>query len=344
MKFGPMPVGAAEGAILAHSVAARQRPHAQQVTYRIAKGTVLSAAHIEDLVAEGMREVTVARLEAGDVHEDAAALRLARALVQGAKGVELGGAATGRVNVRATGAGLVALDVDAIHALNRINPGITVATVPQWHRLDRRGLAATIKIIPYAVPEADLAKACVVGAGAMGFAVPQLASATLIETQVGRDLPGEKGRQSVAGRLERLGVHLSERVVVAHEAGAIAEALRAAPGALKLILTGSATSDLQDTAPEGVRAAGGQIVHYGMPVDPGNLLFLGDVDGGAVIGLPGCARSPALNGADWVLERVICAVPVTPEDIAGMGVGGLLKEIPSRPMPRGRIDAGADVV
>ena len=67
-----------------------------------------------------------------------------------------------------------------------------------------------------------------------------------------------------------------------------------------------------------------------MPVDPGNLLFLGSLKGTPVIGLPGCVRSPALNGADWVMERLICGVPVTARDIAEMGVGGLLKEIPTR--------------
>jgi len=73
-----------------------------------------------------------------------------------------------------------------------------------------------------------------------------------------------------------------------------------------------------------------------MPVDPGNLLVLGRIGDRPVIGLPGCARSPALNGADWVLERVACGVPVTSADIAAMGVGGLLKEIPTRPQPRDR--------
>ena len=71
-----------------------------------------------------------------------------------------------------------------------------------------------------------------------------------------------------------------------------------------------------------------------MPVDPGNLLFLGHLGDRPVIGLPGCARSPALNGADWVLERVICGQEVTSADIAAMAVGGLLKEIPTRPQPR----------
>jgi molybdenum cofactor cytidylyltransferase len=101
-----------------------------------------------------------------------------------------------------------------------------------------------------------------------------------------------------------------------------------------LILTGSATSDLHDTAPEALRRAGGVVERFGMPVDPGNLLFLGSLAGRAVVGLPGCARSPALNGADWVLERLACGIAVSGAEIAAMGVGGLLKEIPTRPQLR----------
>jgi molybdenum cofactor cytidylyltransferase len=126
--------------------------------------------------------------------------------------------------------------------------------------------------------------------------------------------------------------------MVDHDAQAIATALKSADAPLICILTGSATSDLHDTAPEGLRRAGGTVAHFGMPVDPGNLLFLGHLGDRPVIGLPGCARSPALNGADWVLERLICGVTVTPADIAAMGVGGLLKEIPSRPRPRRAAD------
>ena len=84
--------------------------------------------------------------------------------------------------------------------------------------------------------------------------------------------------------------------------------------------------------------AGGVLTRFGMPVDPGNLLFLGERRNMPVIGLPGCARSPKLNGADWVIERIACGLEVSPDDIADMGVGGLLKEISSRPQPR---DGGA---
>ena len=114
----------------------------------------------------------------------------------------------------------------------------------------------------------------------------------------------------------------------------MAQALSGIESDLVLILTGSATSDQQDVAPEALREAGGTVTRFGMPVDPGNLLFLGQLRERPVIGLPGCARSPALNGADWVLSRVACGLEVSDDDIAAMGVGGLLKEIPSRPQPR----------
>ncbi|ABD54679.1 molybdopterin-binding protein [Jannaschia sp. CCS1] len=331
MRFGEVPVGAAEGAILAHSVIAADPINPASLTYKIAKGTCLTAEHIRDLAANDVVTVVVARLDAGDIHEDDAATRIARALC--GPGLLADGAATGRVNLRAESAGIVQVDAEAIEQVNRINPAMTVATVAQWTRLEARGLAVTVKIIPFAAREEDVAAACAIGQGAVRLREGVIGSATLIETQVGAPL-SEKGRRSVKGRLDRFSVLLSERVVVDHDIASVAGALVSAPGELLLILTGSATSDSADTAPEAVRAAGGEVIHYGMPVDPGNLLFIGRLGAKIVIGLPGCARSPALNGADWVMERVICGIAPEDLDIPGMGVGGLLKEIPSRPRPR----------
>ena len=71
-----------------------------------------------------------------------------------------------------------------------------------------------------------------------------------------------------------------------------------------------------------------------MPVDPGNLILIGQSDGKTLLGAPGCARSPKENGFDWVLMRLLAGIPVTRDDITGMGVGGLLMEIVTRPQPR----------
>jgi molybdenum cofactor cytidylyltransferase len=157
-----------------------------------------------------------------------------------------------------------------------------------------------------------------------------MSRAVLIQTVTEAD-DGETGHRAIQERLRALNVDMQPKRLVPHREDALAAALADTGDAdLILILTASATSDPADVAPQALRRAGGTVERFGMPVDPGNLLFLGQLHGTPVIGLPGCARSPALNGADWVMERVICGVPVTGADIAAMGVGGLLKEIPQR--------------
>ena len=97
-----------------------------------------------------------------------------------------------------------------------------------------------------------------------------------------------------------------------------------------LIFGASAVVDRADILPSAVTEVGGKVEHFGMPVDPGNLLFIGNVEEISIIGMPGCARSPKLNGFDWVLWRLLANVPVTGRDIMLMGNGGLLKEINER--------------
>lgn len=324
MKFGAVPIAGALGAVLAHSLVAGKR---------IAKGTILSEDHLLALTQAGFSEVTVARLEDGDVDEDTAAAKLAQAMLAEGDGIRATGAGAGRVNLYTDHCGLMRIDAEIVHRINAVDPMITIATVPDYHRVDAGGMIATIKVISYAVSSAALDAATDVAAGAVSVLRPVYQTATLIETTIG-DTPSDKGRRAMAGRVERMGMVLSERVLVPHQKEPVAQAIRSAPGDVVFVLTASATSDTLDVAPQALRLAGGAVERFGMPVDPGNLLFLGQIDETPVIGLPGCARSPALNGADWVLERVICGLEVSHDDIAAMGVGGLLKEIPIRPMPR----------
>nr|WP_298290469.1 molybdopterin-binding protein [uncultured Litoreibacter sp.] len=330
MKFGAVSLAKAEGGILAHSL--------RQGDVRLRKGQMLSADDITQLQRAGVAEVVVALLGAQDVEENAAALRVASALVDGSgDDVELTKPFTGRVNVIATSPGIARIEAEAINALNAIDPMITCATVAPMNRMEKGGLLATIKIISYAVDEAALERAEAAArrpSGAIDVTTAQLKSACLIVTETGAEPDKGKGVSAVEARLTALGATLSEVITVPHRGAALADALRTATADLVLILTASATSDPVDVAPQALRDVGGQVDRFGMPVDPGNLLFVGKLNGRPVIGLPGCARSPALNGADWVLERVVCGTPVSSDDIAAMGVGGLLKEIPQRPQPR----------
>lgn len=328
MKFGPVKVEQAQGTVLAHSVALGARR-------RLRKGRVLDANDIAALTGAGIEAVTVARLEDGDVFENDAARDLADALVPDPSDQHLRvtEAFTGRVNLLAEGPGVAVLDVAALEAVNRIHPMITLATVPPFQQMANGGMVATIKIISYAVPQDALAEACAVARAALRLAPPVINKVRLIITDT-EGGAGSKGQKAIEDRVAAFGLKLAAPQIVAHEEAALARALRDQPQGLTLILTGSATSDIEDVAPAALRLAGGDVARFGMPVDPGNLLFLGNFSEYPVIGLPGCARSPALNGVDWVLARVICGIEVTDGDIAAMGVGGLLKEIPTRPQPR----------
>ena len=327
MQFGPVPISEAEGATLAHSIRAGGR--------RFGKGEVLSRADIAALRDAGVKEVTVARFESADLPEDEAAARVASALA--GAGLSISAPFTGRVNVFAEEAGLIRIDADKIKAANRIDEAVTIATLPDYARVAPRQMLATVKIIPYAAPEKAAAKAADALVGALKLLPRKLTKASVFLTRT----PGmkesliAKGGAAVEARLTALGVASDAPVATPHQTAPLAEALTKAEGEIILILGGSATSDRNDVGPAAVVAAGGRIERFGMPVDPGNLLFLGDLSGRPVVGLPGCARSPKLNGVDWVLERLVCGVPVGSADIEAMGVGGLLKEIPSRPQPRG---------
>ena len=327
MRFGPVPLAQAVGCILAHSELVEGG--------KVRKGQVLGAAELDLLRAAGLAQVVVARLEPGDVGEDPAATRLGRAVA--GPGLILTQAHTGRVNLKAVGPGIVRLDAAAVLALNRVDPSVTLATLAPFARVSAGTLVGTVKIISYAVAGDRLEAAMAVAAGAVSVVPVCMKTAGLVLSEAAPGVGGKltaKGREVMGRRLRALGMRLEEVRVVAHEEAAIAQALAAVAGEIVLLLTGSATSDLYDTGPQALRAAGGQVARFGLPVDPGNLLFYGRLGARPVIGLPGCARSPALNGADWVLERMVCGLDVTGEDVAGMAVGGLLKESAMRGQPR----------
>ena len=328
MKFGPVATQEAEGTILAHSLTAG--------TTRLKKGRRLRPEDIAALTAAGINTVTAARLGPDDIGEDEAAERLIERLANA--NLSASAPFTGRANLHAEQAGILTVDAAAIARLNAVHEAITLATLAPFTRIRARQMVATVKIIPYAAPASAVQTAeAALPAPPLRLHPFTVQSARLILTEI----PGlkasllAKAETSVRDRLSSLGISLHTTLTTDHTAAAVATALaQSTPCDLTLIFGASATSDRADACPAGLIEAGGTLTRFGMPVDPGNLLFLGALRGKPVIGLPGCARSPALNGADWVLERVAAGLEVTSTDIAAMGVGGLLKEIPTRPRPR----------
>jgi molybdenum cofactor cytidylyltransferase len=331
--FGPTPLDQALGAVLAHT---------QRLPGRvIRKGAVLDESAIAALRAAGVGEVIAATLEADDVDEDSAARRLGEALL--AQGITASRAATGRVNLHAGHSGLLRIQAATIDALNDVHPALTVGTLPDYAVVEAREMIATIKIIPFAAPSQALARAEALAHRAQAFTLHRFSPRTV--GLVLTTLPGLK--QSVLdgtvdatlARVQALGGTLLTPRTCPHEEEPIARELAAlmAQGADLLLVAGaSAVVDSRDVGPAGIVRAGGEILHFGMPVDPGNLICLGRIGERPALVLPGCARSPKLNGIDFVLSRLFAGLGVTGSDVAHMGVGGLLKDVDSRPLPRAR--------
>lgn len=332
MKFGPVALADAEGAVLAHTV--------RLSAGILKKGTVLDGEAIARLGGDGIAEVVAAVLEPGDVGEDDAAARLAGCIA--GPTVRADPAFTGRANLFAEAAGVLVIDRDAVNRLNRIDPSVTLATLPAFQAVEAGRMVATAKIMPFAVSAEVMAQALAV----LDAAQPILSVAPFQPMKVGvvsTLLPGlkpkivDKTLAVLADRLAPAGAAIVAEERVPHEAAALASALArvSAAGADLLIVFGaSAVVDRHDVIPAAIEAAGGTVEHFGMPVDPGNLLLLGRIEGNRVIGAPGCARSPKENGFDWILHRTLAGLDVTRDDIVGLGVGGLLMEIVSRPQPR----------
>ncbi len=329
MKFGSVPVSRALGAISAHAVRIGEG--------RLKKGQKIGPAEQAALRAAGVEWVIAAELEPGDIGEDQAAQRLAEAIA--GPHLRLDPPFTGRVNLFATASGLLKVARPRIDAINQVDDAITVATLSEYHPVVEGDMAATVKIIPFATSATALAAACDAAERAAVAVAPYRPLRIGVISTL---LPGLKASvvNKTLGVLEARLVPARARIVedrrTPHEIAALAEtvsAIRDRCDAL-VIFGASAITDRRDVIPAAIEAAGGRIAHFGMPVDPGNLLLIGDLEGKPVIGAPGCARSPKENGFDWVLGRVLADIPVTRADIQAMGVGGLLMEIESRPQPR----------
>ncbi|MBI1906694.1 MAG: NTP transferase domain-containing protein [Rhodocyclales bacterium] len=322
MIFGRFALADALGVMLAHTLKVDGR------SFR--KGHVLDSADLTMLREAGVTEVSGARLAPDDVPENDAAAEIAALL--GGINTTTRAPYAGRSNVHAVPRGVVEVDAECIDRLNLLDEAIAIGTLPPYALARAGQVLATVKIIPCAVPRRllDACRAIVASSRPLRLAELRPHRVALIMSA----LPGMSDKQvtsalgATRARVEALGSRLALVLRCAHERDAIADVLRqtlAAGCDLVLINGASMTKDRLDTVPAAISAAGGEIVHFGMPVEPGNMLLLGRVGSVAVVGLPGCARSRRSNGLDWLLHRLLAHLPVTREHIMRMGVGGLIR-------------------
>jgi molybdenum cofactor cytidylyltransferase len=323
--FGEFPVAECEGLLLAHTL--------RVADGSLKKGRRVTSADLQALMAAGHQRVYGARLAADDLAEDAAAAAVA-ALLQG-EGIVARRAYTGRCNLHATQRGLVAVDAEIIDRINAIDESVTVATLAPLSPVRAGGVVATVKVIPLAVGR-DIIDRCADEA-ARGLALSLWPFARKRAALIVTEQPGDPEKNyagavtSSRRRIEDLGSHLGLVQRCRHRRDAVGLALHetlAAGCDLVMISGATVPKDRADTIPSAIVAAGGEIIHFGMPVEPGNMLLLARIGDVPVIILPGCARSRRTNGLDWVLQRMLAGMPMGSAEIRSMGVGGLIRNAP----------------
>ena len=335
MKFGPASPADAIGGVTVHTL--RQGPLV------LKKGTTIGPVEAEALTRAGVKEVVVVRLEDGDVSEDVAAASIAQAVA--GEGINVERAFTGRANLFAAAAGVLVVDRAAVDRINGVDEAITFATLAAYKPVVEGEMVATVKLIPFGV-EAKLCDAAVAAAAgsALRVAPYTVKRVGIISTL----LPGlapkviEKTLRVTADRLAPAGAIILAERRVPHDEKVLAVAIKELLGLgaeLVIVFGASAIADRRDVIPAAVTGIGGAIEHFGMPVDPGNLLLIANAGGIPILGAPGCARSPVENGFDWVLTRLLAGLKVTRGELTVMGVGGLLMEIVTRPQPRENFEA-----
>ncbi len=328
MKFATFAIDDARGGLLAHTI--------RLPDLFIPKGRKLAPEDVARLRAAGVAEVQVAAMESKDVAEDIAAARIGRALA--GSGVIAREARAGRCNLHAAFHGLLHFDRRRINAFNHVDEAMTLGTLPADEVVERGAMIATIKVNPYAAPERIVA-ACERAAAPLQILAFRPHRVSLIQT-LAPELKAsvlEKTSRHTRERLVGLGSALCADLRVPHEEEALSRAIaarRSADDDLILVCGACSIADRRDVVPAALEKTGGRVVHVGMPVDPGNLLLLGELGGRLVIGMPGCARTPRLNGFDFVLRRILAGLHVGRDDIMSMGVGGLLRDIPWNAKPK----------
>lgn len=326
MIFRDFPREEAEGVMLAHTLKLHNLPTA--ATFK--KGRSLSAADLELLRDAGISTVSGARLDPDDLDENQAAGAIAAMLAS--EHLAPRAAHAGRCNLHAQQSGIVMVAREVIDRLNHVDEAITIGTLSPYAPVRKGQVVATVKIIPFAVRQ-DRIAAC----SELISSLPPLRLAPLVPHRVALIMSESSGTTPsvldktlavTRQRIDSLGSQLSLELRCPHESGAISAALAQAlaAGCELILVSGAAvTKDRGDVVPSAIVRLGGEISHFGMPVEPGNMLLLARIGPVTVINLPGCARSSRTNGLDWLLQRLLARLPVGGADIMNMGVGGLIR-------------------
>jgi hypothetical protein len=297
---------------------------------RWAKGRRLTTADLNALAAAPPGPpVTVLLAEAGELHEDDAALRLARAV--GGEGLDLRGPTQSRVDLVASTAGVVNVRIPELERLNRLDP-LEVFTVFDGQTVETGDLVASIKVAPHVVEAAIVDEGVRLtdfGAHPIVWVAPFQAGRVGVLVKESLHAPArERFEASVRAKVEGLGSTVAAIEYVDDDPDAVEEAMSRftrEPDPVDLVMTaGAASTDPEDAVFLAIAALGGRMVRRGVPAHPGSMLWLARVGRTAILGLPTCGAYSKATAADLLLPRLLSGEPASEKTVAKLGYGGIL--------------------
>lgn len=319
-----IPIEEAVGMVLGHDVT-RIVPGGQKGP-AFKRGHIIQPQDVPAFLDIGKQHVYVEVMGPGRLHEDDAALRLARAAA--GSGLTLTSPSEGRVNLLAQYDGLLKIDVAALHRINSV-PQIVVATVHTNHQVTAGRAVAGMRVIPLTIEEAGIEQVEAICREAQ----PPIRIKPFQALDVGMVTTGsevyhgrieDKFGPVVRKKFEAMGCRITRQILVSDEVAKTADAIGTliGEGAQMVVVTGGMSVDPDDCTPAAIRAAGGEVVTYGAPVFPGAMFMLAYIGETAVLGLPGCVMYYRASIFDLVVPRLVAGDEILREDITAMGHGG----------------------
>jgi len=297
---------------------------------RWSKGRRLSSEDLLELAAEEpAAAVTVLVPTGNELHEDEAALRLAKIIA--GQGLDVRGPNQSRLDLVAAAPGVVTVRIAELERINRLDP-LEVFTVYDGQVVEKGDLVASVKVAPHLV-DASVIEA---GARIAGFGSQPIVSVSpFVARRVGvvvkesvRAPARERFEASVRAKIEGLGSEIIDIEYVHDDADAVETALgrftRGAETADLILTAGSASTDPEDAFFVAIDALGGRVVRRGVPSHPGSMLWLARVGGTSIIGLPTCGAYSKATAADLLLPRLLAGEPASEATVAKLGHGGIL--------------------
>ena len=297
------------------------------------KGTVLDGQHLDRVRRSA--EVHVVELEPGDLHEDAAAGRLAVALA--GPGLEARPPVQSQARLVATRRGLVRVRGEVVDAINALGH-ISVFTLMDGQAVAEGEEVAGCKVTPVAVPGALIEQAerlCRERGPVIELIVFRPLKTFVVATERLKPKARELFRAAVTAKLGWYGAEVMAVREVARTPEAVAAAYAEARemGADLVLFAGASAIDPLDPAYAELANAGGELLQLGAPMHPGSMLWLGRLDHAAVVGVASCAGFGRSSSLDLLLPFVFAYGRADAGDLLRLGHGGFIEAGAGRRFP-----------